>query len=78
MPKTRITKLAGNLYAVTLPAASDAESDRTYAVLKEKCGGAEPASVLSKTEIARLPAGRTLILTSDAYRHLIPIYCPLS
>lgn len=77
MSETRITKLAGNLYAVTLPAASDAESDRTYAALKEKCGGAEPASILSKAEIAGLPAGRTLVLTSDAYRHLVPVYCPL-
>lgn len=78
MPKTKITKLAGNLYAVTLPTASDAESDRTYAVLKERCGGAEPGSILSKTEIAGLPAGRTLVLTDDAYRHLVPVYCTLT
>lgn len=78
MSETRITKLAGNLYAVTLPAASDAESDRIYAALKEKCGGAEPASVLSKTEIAGLPAGRTLVLTADGYIHLVPVYCPLT
>lgn len=77
MSKTKVTKLAGNLYAVTLPAASGNESDRTYAALKTKCGGAEPGSVLSKDEIAGLPAGRTLILTSDAYRHLVPVYCPL-
>lgn len=78
MSKTKVTKLAGNLYAVTLPAASDAESDRIYAALKEKCGGAEPASVLSKTEIAGLPAGRTLVLTADGYIHLVPVYCPLT
>lgn len=39
MPETRITTLAGNLCAVTLPAASDAESDRMYTSLKEKYGG---------------------------------------
>lgn len=78
MSKTKVTKLAGNLYAVTLPAASGDESDRTYAALKTKCGGAEPASVLSKTEIAGLPAGRTLVLTADGYIHLVPVYCPLT
>lgn len=78
MPKTKVTKLTGNLYAVTIPATSDNESDRTYAALKTKCGGAEPDSVLSKTEIAGLPAGRTLVLTADSYLHLMPVYCPLS
>lgn len=66
----KVTAFQGNLFAVTM-AAGDPCAGRLAEQLAGNCGGADPPTVLSEDELARLPDGLTLVFTSDSYREYV-------
>lgn len=66
----KVTAFQGNLSAVTIP-TDDPCAERLAEQLAGNCGGADPLTVLSTDELARLPEGLSLVFTSDSYREYV-------